>query len=483
MVQAGDVEALSRDAAVERQAEAWMDNPYRALGLSNTAIHSVPRAEAEAVQLAAFNIRLAERRAQIPVLAKLADAQGVWTADSLDAMAPVLFTHDIYKSYPASLLARQQFDRLATWLDRLTPVSLAGLDWSGCASIDQWLDAIRAQTPLDVATSSGTSGTLSFFPKTGDDYRLSVTGLRVQLTQRFGETGPEPGYDEPIQVLTPFYRDGYSTVSRLPHYFLEIFCKGDPARLHTALPFTASADLAWMAARLRAAQGQGDAGRIDVPPGLLARRGEWERIVAETPGRQKQFMEEKIGGLAGERVFVLGITGLLYDIARAGLDQGMHAAFGPGSVVMGGGGGKGVVLPDNAEAVVADFFTVDRMVGGYGMTEQNFYLVTCEHERLHVPPWVTVLLLDPDSGQPLPRTGEQTGRAAFFDMTQKGAWGGIVSGDRITVGFDPCPCSRPTLHIGKAITRFSDLTGGDDKLTCAATPAAQAEALDMLTSL
>ena len=31
--------------------------------------------------------------------------------------------------------------------------------------------------------------------------------------------------------------------------------------------------------------------------------------------------------------------------------------------------------------------------------------------------------------------------------------------------------------------RFSEFTGGDDKVTCAATPNAQAEALDLLTSL
>jgi hypothetical protein len=117
------------------------------------------------------------------------------------------------------------------------------------------------------------------------------------------------------------------------------------------------------------------------------------------------------------------------------------------------------------------------------MTEQNFYLVTCEHERLHIPPWVTVLLLDPDSGQPLPREGVQTGRASFFDLSQDGTWGGIVSGDRITVGYSPCPCGRTTLYMDKKIQRFSEITGDDDKLTCAATPSAQAEALELLTSL
>jgi hypothetical protein len=149
---------------------------------------------------------------------------------------------------------------------------------------------------------------------------------------------------------------------------------------------------------------------------------------------------------------------------------------------MGGGGGKGVVLPDDVDEVIRSFFGA-ALRGGYGMTEQNFYLVTCEHERLHIPPWVTVLLLDPDSGQPLPREGVRTGRASFFDLTQDGTWGGIVSGDRITVDFGSCPCGRTTVHMDKKIQRFSEITGDADKLTCAATPDAQAEALDFLTSL
>ena len=73
--------------------------------------------------------------------------------------------------------------------------------------------------------------------------------------------------------------------------------------------------------------------------------------------------------------------------------------------------------------------------------------------------------------------------ASFFDMTLDGPWGGIVSGDRITVDYTPCKCGRTTLHIAKQVDRYSDLAGGDDKITCAATPGAQADALDFLTSL
>jgi hypothetical protein len=324
---------------------------------------------------------------------------------------------------------------------------------------------------------------MSFFPKSQKDYRHSVTLLRIQVTQGFGPDADPLAMDEPYHVLTPFYRDGHSTVARLPHYFLDVFCKGDAGLLHTALPYKASADLMWLAARLRAAQAKGDAGRVDVPENLLARRGEWEQLQAEMPRLQADFIRTMVPELASERVLALGITSMFFEIARSGLESGASAAFAPGSAVVGGGGAKGMVLPDDAEQVICRFFGVDRMRGSYGMTEGNFYLNSCEHGHYHVPPWVAVLLLDPDSGRPLPREGRQTGRASFFDVTQDGAWGGIVSGDRITVDYTPCTCGRTTLHIAPQIQRFSEVNGGDDKITCAATPAAQDEALGYLNSL
>lgn len=478
-----EVAPLKADNELERQALAWMDDPLAALGMSNTRIHSVPREEAEAVQLTAFNLRLDQRRQQIKTLAKLADTQGIDQVSALDDAAALLFTHDVYKSYPGSLLAKQRFDQLTKWLDRLTPYDLSGFDASGLQTIDDWLTRLREATPIDVSTSSGTTGTMSFFPKTAKDYLNSVNTLRIQQTQDFGEAPSDAALNDAYHVLTPFYRDGHSTVARLPHYFLDVFCKGDPQLLHTALPYKASADLMYLAARVKAAQMKGDAAKIDVPDNILARREEWAKLQQETPRRQSEFIREMIPRLSGEKVFVLGITGMFYEIAKAGLEAGVRASFAPGSIVVGGGGAKGVVLPDNAEEVICEFFGVDRLRGSYGMSEQNGYCNACEVGHYHVPPWVAVLLLDPETGKPLPREGVQTGRASFFDPTQDGAWGGIISGDRITVHYDPCECGRSTLHLGKDVKRFSELGGGDDKITCAATPQAQDEALGFLNSL
>ena len=473
----------AHDSEIERKALAWMEDPFGACGMSVTAMHSVSREEAEAVQLAGLNIRLEQRREQLPVLAKFLDAQGFTRAETLDDGAKTLLRHDVYKSYPVSLLAKQRFDQMTKWLDKLTPHDLSGVDVSACQSIDDWLVHLRENTPLDVATSSGTSGTMSFFPRSAKDYWVAVNCIRVQLLQKFGEPVDWDAFEAPRHILTPFYNDGHSTVSRIPVYFAEAFCKGDQSLVHTALPFKASADLMWLAARVRAAQAKGDGGKLDVPESLLARKAEWEALQARIPQMQSDFIRKSIPELAGERVLALGITAMFWEIARDGLAAGTRAQFAPGSAVMGGGGAKGMVLPDDFLETIESFFGVERMNDGYGMTEQSGFMVSCEAGRFHVAPWVTLYLLDPESGAVLPREGTQAGRAAFFDMTHDGSWGGIVSGDRVEASYDPCACGRSTIHLSSTIQRFSDLNGGDDKITCAATPAAQADALGYLTGL
>jgi hypothetical protein len=187
--------------------------------------------------------------------------------------------------------------------------------------------------------------------------------------------------------------------------------------------------------------------------------------------------------LKGQRVFALSTSPMLFEVAERGLAEGMRGMFGPGSVLMGGGGAKGLVMPDNWVQMCLDFFGAERMRMGYGMTECNAFCISCEHDHYHLPPWVALYILDLDSGKPKPREGVQTGRAAFFDATHDGTWGGIITGDQITVDWDtPCPCGRATVPIKPTIARVSDLQGGDDKISCAATPGAQAEAMEYLTS-
>ena len=57
---------------------------------------------------------------------------------------------------------------------------------------------------------------------------------------------------------------------------------------------------------------------------------------------------------------------------------------------------------------------------------------------------------------------------ALFDVSIDGRWGGIISGDRVVMDYDP---SLTGSHRSRRHRdcRYSELQGGDDKLTCAGT--------------
>lgn len=474
--------AAARDETVEREALGWMNDPYEHFGHHNTKIHSLDREHFEAVQLAAMRLRFEERMEQVQMLKKLADGQGITQIGSFDELAPLLMPHDMYKSYPISLLAKQRFDQLNKWLTKLTRHNPEEVDVSACDSIDSWLTKLRDDTPLDVGASSGSSGTMSFYPKSKRDYFLSMWGMRVQLAQKFGQD-PRPGdLTDKIHAIIPLYKDGHASMGAFGKYSCQAFGLGDEDYWHYCFDFKLSSDLMWLAARLRAAAARGDAGKVDVPDSLLARRGEWEESQKNMGDQQLQFVNRMIHELSGKRVFVMSTSNLLYAAAKRGLEEGLSGVFAPDSVFMGGGGAKGVPLPSDLEEVVCTFFNTDRMISSYGMTEMNSFSVQCDHDRYHILPWVTPYLLDLETGQPLPRQGKQTGRASFFDMTADSCWGGLVTGDVVTIDWDlRCECGRTSYAMEKDINRVTEIKGGDDKITCAATPGAQAEAMEFLT--
>jgi hypothetical protein len=93
----------------------------------------------------------------------------------------------------------------------------------------------------------------------------------------------------------------------------------------------------------------------------------------------------------------------------------------------------------------------------------------CIEDRYHVPDQLLLLVLD-EPGEKLESISDcQTeGRAAFFDVSVDGRWGGIISGDRIRAEYGMCPCGRPGPTVFSDIVRYSGLSN-DDKITCAGT--------------
>jgi len=53
-----------------------------------------------------------------------------------------------------------------------------------------------------------------------------------------------------------------------------------------------------------------------------------------------------------------------------------------------------------------------------------------------------------------------------MDLSIEGRWGGIISGDKVSVSFAKCACGHQGPTVGREILRFSDLPDGD-KISCA----------------
>ena len=147
--------------------------------------------------------------------------------------------------------------------------------------------------------------------------------------------------------------------------------------------------------------------------------------------------------------------------------------FHPDNCIYVGGGLKRALLPPDYQQFVHETFNIppNRNFQNYSMQELNSGMPRCQKGgRYHVPPWMIPFVLDKDGDTLLPHSaGEIEGRAAFFDLALDGRWNGVITGDKISLDFDPCACGATSPSIRDNIVRYADLSAGDDKIGCAGT--------------
>jgi len=457
--------------SAEKTLDCFMNDPMVYFDHSITQMHEIPRAELEALQRQAMSIRFQQHRESIEMVRNLADRLEIKEVNAFDDVVPLFFAHTAFKSYPASLLDKKRFDLMTRWLGKLTSHDLSGVDVEGCDSIDEWIDRLDEQTPLEVITSSGTTGTLSLIPKAKEGAIYTMKLWRLFLFQRFGtEPTPEQLHPE-VEVIWPNYASGKLGHLRMAAMIKREFTGGDESRFHALYSDAISTDLMFLASKMRAAAARGELDRLEIAPELLARKQEFEAMQARRPQEMAAFFERLTRELAGKRVFMTSAYSLMYELAAAGLERGIRQVFAPDSAILTGGGTKGMVLPDNYMEVIQEFLGVDRVQEGYGMSEISAFHWACDEGRYHVQPWVIPFLLDPDTSAPLSRTGSRTGRAAFYDLFNTSHWGGVISGDEITIDWDErCPCGLESVPIRHDIVRYSEKQGvEDDRISCSAT--------------
>jgi hypothetical protein len=206
--------------------------------------------------------------------------------------------------------------------------------------------------------------------------------------------------------------------------------------------------------------------------------GDVQRFEEESARRQAG-MQAALGAMAdavvehaGEPALFIGTWAPLYLLLQAATARGLAGGVHPESVVLTGGGLKGIVLPPDFREDIRRSLALDdsRYLFIYGLSELTTFMPRCNALRYHVPPWLIPMVVD-ESGEKLltPDGGRLEGRLALFDLSLEGRWGALVTGDKAVLNLRTCRCGRSSPSIDDTITRYGDLPGGDDKVTCAGT--------------
>jgi hypothetical protein len=434
-----------------------MSTAYEELvALSDVAPDDWPgRTDLEPLWMQAANERLAQQRERIPVLGRLADEVGIDRIERFEDLIPLLFAHSNYKSYPEGFIAKGRWNLMNKWLDTLSSTRVEGVDVEGVTDQDSWVDRLHAVGQKAYVTS-GTTGKNSFLPQTQSDEDLSLKML-IQSVQRqplFAD-----GERRPIFIFGP--KHGYHRAALHFRTLAETFGRSDASYFLTEEPMRIAEITRLGDLRKRIADGTA------MPSEIAA----FERETAAKQEANAQRLDELMDALIEHRhepMYVVGFWAQYWLIVERARARGVPAGeFHPDTIITGGGGTKGAVMPPDYEEQILGFFGIspDHVTGGYGMSEVSTALGEVDG-RYRPAPWVIPLLLD-DTGEKLidQEAGHADGRFAFFDASLEGRWGGVITGDHVTVDFGT---RTPTVVAG-SVERYSALEGGDDKLTCAGT--------------
>jgi hypothetical protein len=410
------------------------------------------------VQLEAANERLHSQSERIPLLANRAESGAVQDITQPGDLVPLLFAHTTYKTYAEGWLNEGQWDRMGKWLATVSTRGVDGLDTAGAQTLDDWIKRLETVGHY-LSCSSGTTGKPAMLSCTEGDIELSA---RINIEALLWATGLTRGEDRKFLGLGPQFAAPREDAIR--QAMVDCFSsRYPPYQFGDGEPITVGSMVDIITLRRKLSDGTARPSEI----------AEFERIATQRASDMDTAAKKAIDAVIEARDLPMlgaGMFATLYQIAEGIRGKGHGGAdFRPDNALMVAGGLKGAALPENYREYVLETFNVaeERLFHAYSMREINAVFPLCHAERYHVSPWVILLPLDTAGEQLLdPGDGEIEARAAFFDASLEGRWGGVISGDRVSVSFAKCECGHQGPTVAREITRYSDLPGGD-KITCA----------------
>lgn len=415
-------------------------------------------AELLPLQLEAINARFKERLSEIKLLQNRADTGGITEIKSAADVVPLLFAHTAYKSYPENWLFEGKWDRLGRWLSTVSTGDVALPDGE-IANFDDWLKRLEEQGHF-VGCSSGTTGKCAMMDCTMHDLEFGGNDLIDAIRW----SGLDPKNDRRIVGLGQVAMTAKNMLTGRP-MAEAISMRDHPPVSPNVPPITIGGIVEMVTLRKKMADGTAKPSEVEY----------YETVSAQRAKDMESSVEQAADLLIENRhlpLHILGMLGPLYKVAEIVRSRGFTGKdFQPNTTFL-AGGLKRAAVPENYREIIFDTFNLaeDRVCQSYSMQELNSQCPRCSEGRYHVPPWMLLLLLD-ESGENLiepTETGEHEGRAAFFDISLEGRWGGVISGDKIEVSWAPCGCGNRSPSINPDIQRYADTEGGD-KIACSGT--------------
>ncbi len=438
-------------AAVERLTRL-VDAPDR---------FNIPFTELAATQTAALNERFQDRKERIKLVGHRAREAGITEVRSREDMVPLLLPHTAYKSYPESFLIEGKWDRLSKWIGTVSSHPIAPIETADITDIDEWIARLQARGHY-VSCSSGTTGKSAMLIASDADMSWS----RKDTVGVFSwGSGVRPAQDRRMMGVAPIaYVPKNVVIAEAQRAAF-----GDPAREPYRLnvpPITVGQLTKMVVLRKKMTEGT-------ALPEDIAQFERTSRERQETLERATREAAETLVRFRGEKLYVSGLWNALYQVAKLVREMGYSAKdFHPDNCIYVGGGLKRAQLPPDYQQFVHETFNIPpgRHFQNYSMQELNSGMPKCQRGgRYHVPPWMIPFILDEEGNTLLPHGGgEIEGRAAFFDLALDGRWGGVITGDKISLDLGPCACGNAGPSIRDNIVRYADIKG-DDKIGCAGT--------------
>jgi hypothetical protein len=446
LVQIGSMTTTSSEnTELPAVLEDMLDRPWTVYQHDRAVFDAIAPEVQDRFRLKAARRYLTRKAGEIPVVGELLGSNDPESIATLNDLVPFLLDEDAYKSYDPAWLDHGDYTALTKWMGHFTRRDYSSVDMAGCGSISEWCERLLDQTGDRICHSSGTSGTLSFVPRSVRDSTLFADALMWNFqSPAYGAARAFfPDEVNDITLFVPVPRQMFRITTS--HFnMLE-------QRYHTppvqAFDMTSPPEFAIAQGKMRKAARQGDPDAALKDPIVAAWRERVLQTEAEMPTRMADWLNNLIANFQGHRIIFQGSFDMAWAVAQEMKKRGVTAAFDHRSIFAVIGGVKdGSSIPEDWQEQFQEIMGVspNSFNAGWGMSEVNGGLRQCPSGQLHFPPHIIGFLLEPGTRNPLPRQGTQTGQLAILEVVSEDCWGGMVSGDGVTIDWDSqCACGRP----------------------------------------